>query len=141
MIVTKTFPARKSFNNAFDELFGTFHSHVGSEITTYALTNIVESEGGYSVSVSAPGRSKENFKISVDKGLMEISYEAKETNPAQDSKFVRKEFVNGNFKRSFNLDEKINAEKIEAKYEDGVLKVFLPKKEELKDAARQISVQ
>jgi HSP20 family protein len=79
-----------------------------------------------------PGRNKEDFKINVDKGLLTVSYEKKEEAETKEVKSIRKEFSFQSFKRSFSLDEKINAEGIEAKYENGILKVFLPKKKKLK---------
>jgi len=56
------------------------------------------------------------------------------------SKFIRKEFSYKAFKRSFTIDEKIDAANISAKYENGVLKVQLPKKEELKVTPKEIAV-
>ena len=83
----------------------------------------------------------QDFKINVENGLLTISFEKKEETENKGYKTIRREFSVTNFKRSFTLDEKVNAEAIEAKYEDGVLKVFIPKKEEVKIAAKQISIQ
>ena len=72
---------------------------------------------------------------------MTISYEAEKSDDATNKKFVRKEFENGNFKKSFNLDKQMNTEGIEAKYVDGILNVFIPKKDEVKNNPKQISIQ
>ncbi len=88
---------------------------------------------------NVPGRNKEDFKLNIEKDLLTVIYEKKEE--TQPYKTIRKEFVFSSFKRSFSLDEKINAEAIEAKYENGILKVYLPKKEEVKIAPKQISIQ
>jgi HSP20 family protein len=56
-------------------------------------------------------------------------------------KSIRKEFSFQGFKRSFSLDDKVDAATIQAKYENGLLKVYLPKKAEVKEAAKQITVQ
>ena len=55
-------------------------------------------------------------------------------------KFIKKEFSSRSFKRSFNLDEKINAEAINAKYENGILTLTLPIKEEVKVLPKEIAV-
>jgi HSP20 family protein len=143
MILTKTYPASKSLNNVFDELFNAFPSTLGTDLksTTAAPVNITEGETGFNLEFNVPGRNKEDFKINVDNGLLTVSYEKKQESETKEVKSVRKEFSFQNFKRSFSMDEKINAEGIEAKYENGILKVFLPKKEEVKNAPKQISVQ
>ena len=142
MIVTKTFPARNSFNNVFNDLFGTLQSNIEAQTKTSDVdVNILELENAFELSFNAPGRKKENFKVSVDNGLLTISYEFEKTEDATNKKFVRKEFENGNFKRSFNLDKQMNTDAIAAKYVDGVLNVFIPKKEEVKNNPKQISIQ
>jgi HSP20 family protein len=143
MIVTKSYPANRGLNNVFDELFNSFPSTHGvdSKSGVAAPVNISESEKGYNLDFNVPGRNKEDFKISLDKGLLTVSYEKQEQAENKDVKSIRKEFSFQSFKRSFSLDEKINAEGIEAKYENGVLKVYLPKKEEVKIAPKQISIQ
>lgn len=143
MIVAKTFPVNRNLTHVFDELFNSFPSTWENEIrtSTPAPVNITESDNGYNLAFNVPGRNKEDFKINVDKGLLTVSYEKKEEAETKELKSVRKEFSFQSFKRSFTLDEKINAEGIEAKYENGILKVFLPKKEEVKIAPKQISIQ
>jgi HSP20 family protein len=143
MILTKTYPASKSLNNVFDELFNSFPASWGTDLKSNgaAPVNIAENANGYELEFSVPGRNKEDFKINVENSLLTVSYEKKEQAEAKDIKAIRKEFSFQGFKRSFNLDEKINAEGIEAKYENGILRVFLPKKEEVKNSPKQISIQ
>ncbi|HKG69561.1 MAG TPA: Hsp20/alpha crystallin family protein [Segetibacter sp.] len=143
MILAKTYPASKNITNVFDELFNSFPATWGNDVknNSTVAVNIVESEKGYNLEFNVPGRNKEDFKISVDKGLLTVSYEKKEQGETKEQKVIRKEFSFQNFKRSFSLDEKINAEGIEAKYDNGILKVALPKKEEVKIAPTQISIQ
>jgi len=85
--------------------------------------------------------NKEDFKVNVEKGLLTISYEKKTETENKDYKTHRKEFNVTSFKRSFNIDENINVEAIQAKYENGVLKLLLPKKEEVKVLPKEISIQ
>ena len=143
MILTKSYPASRSLNTVFDEFLNSFPSNYGveSKSSVAAPVNITESENGFNLDFNVPGRNKEDFKINVDKGLLSVSYEKQEQAENKDVKSIRKEFSFQSFKRSFTLDEKINAEGIEAKYENGVLKVYLPKKEEVKVAPKQISIQ
>ena len=90
--------------------------------------------------MNAPGRNKEDFSISADKGLLTISYQKKETSEEKNYKTIRKEFTYKSFKRSFSIDDAINADAIQARYENGVIKLLLPKKEEIKNAPKQISI-
>lgn len=104
--------------------------------------NITEQKDSYQVSLAAPGLKKEDFKIDVDGNMLTISSEKEENKEEKDKKFTRKEYSYSSFSRSFTLPEEINKEKIEAAYEDGVLKIALPRKEEAKKpAAKQIAVK
>lgn len=133
----------KTFNNLFEELVTNFPSNWGKDFQaewSSVPANIHESNEAYHVELNAPGRNKEDFKISVDKGLLTVSFEKKEETENKDYKTIRREFTQTSFKRSFSIDEKINADAIEAKYENGVLKLYLPKKDEVKVAAKQINI-
>ena len=128
----------------FDELFSGFPATWGKDSNngfTVPPVNIHETTDAYHVELNAPGRNKEDFKVNLEKGLLTISYEKKAEAENKDYKTIRKEFSYSSFKRSFSVDEKINVAGIQAKYENGVLKVFLPKKEEVIVAPQQIAVQ
>jgi len=130
--------------SVFDELFNAFPSSWGRDVQTgypSASVNIHETEDAYHLELNAPGRKKEDFSIHVDKGLLTISYERKEDTTEKGYKTIRKEFTYRSFKRSFSVDEKINTENIQARYEDGVLKLLLPKKDEVKVSPKQIAIQ
>lgn len=133
----------KTFDTIFDEFFNGVPAHWnGGQKAGSVPVNIHESKDGYHLEFNAAGRNKEDFKIELDKGLLTISFEAKEAAAKEDDyKTVRREFSVTSFKRSFNVDDKINVENIQAKYENGILKVYLPKKEEVAQAGRQINVQ
>lgn len=143
MIITKTRPER-SINKVFDELFNGYPYNWNKEVRSESFTpsvNIAETVSAYLLEVNAPGRNKEEFKLNVENGLLTISYDQKQEAENKEFKIVRREFNYRSFKRSFSLDEKINAEAIEARYENGILKVTLPKKEEVKPAVTQIKIQ
>jgi HSP20 family protein len=104
--------------------------------------NISEHKDEYQVSLAVPGFKKDDFKIDVDGNMLTVSSEKEESKEDKEKSFTRKEYNYSSFSRSFTLPEEINKEKIEAKYEDGVLKIALPRKEEAKKpSAKQIAVK
>ncbi len=104
--------------------------------------NITEQKDEYRVTMAIPGLKKDDFKIDVDGNMLTISSEREENKEEKDKKFTRKEYSYSSFSRSFTLPEEINKEKIEARYEDGVLKISLPRKEEAKKiTAKHIAVK
>lgn len=104
--------------------------------------NITEEKDEYKVSLAVPGMKKDDFKIDVDGNLLTVSSEKEESKEEKDKKFTRKEYNYSSFSRTFTLPDEINKEKIEAKYEDGVLRISLPYAEKArKAAAKQIAVQ
>ncbi len=129
--------------NVFDELFNSFPTTWGKDTQIgypTASVNIHETDDAYHLELNAPGREKSDFSINVEKGLLTVSYEKKEETASNLYKTIRKEFTYRSFKRSFSVDEKINTEAIEARYENGVLKLLLPKKDEVKSSPKQIAV-
>jgi HSP20 family protein len=104
--------------------------------------NITENKDSYNVSLAAPGLKKDDFNIAVDGNMLTISSEKEENKEETDKKFTRKEYSYSSFSRSFTLPEEINKEHIEAKYEDGVLNISLPRKEEAKKpTAKMVAVK
>ena len=134
----------RPFGNLFNELLNDFPSTArsfGQDLFAFPQTNIHETPEAYHVELNAPGRSKEDFKIQVEQGLLTISFEKKEESTEQENfKTIRREFEFKSFKRSFSVDEKIDVDGIQAKYENGVLKLLLPKKEESKPSTKQINI-
>ncbi len=131
----------RQLNSALDDLFNTQYAWSKDyNSSTTPLVNIYETKDGYHLELNAPDRNKEEFKISIDKNILSIGYEVKPTEGKAEHKTIRREFTNGSLRRSFTLDEKTNAESIEAKYENGLLKVFLPKKEEVKVMPKNIQI-
>ncbi|MDR3715307.1 MAG: Hsp20/alpha crystallin family protein [Puia sp.] len=134
-----------AYRNLVDEFLHDFPVSWGKDSNGgnygFPPVNIHETAEAYHLELSAPGRSKEDFTLSVDNNLLTVGFEKKEEAKKEDYKTIRKEFSFKSFKRSFNLDEKIDAAGIQAKYENGVLKLLLPKKEEVKESARQINIQ
>jgi len=132
----------RPFGNLFSDILNDFPAarSFGQEFFTFPQSNIHETPEAYHVELNVPGRSKEDFKIQVEQGLLTISFEKKEENNSEDYKTLRREFEYRSFKRSFTVDDKINVDGIQAKYENGILKLLLPKKEESKLASKQIHI-
>jgi HSP20 family protein len=98
--------------------------------TTLPSVNILEDTENYEVDMAAPGLDKKDFKIELNHGVLMISSEKKvENETKKGQQFTRKEYSYQSFSRSFTLPETVESEKISAKYENGVLKVVLPKKD------------
>ena len=138
-------PISKSFdglmNELFNELPASFGKTMREDVLNFPPVNIVEKSEIYHLQLSAPGFDKTDFNIKLDGKLLTISAEKKEEKSAENEKMIRKEFSQKSFKRSFTVDEKIDASGINAKYENGILKLDLPKKEEVKNAAKEITIQ
>ncbi len=115
------------------------------EVSSYvAPVNIQETDKSYELHLVAPGLKKEDFRINLEKDTLTISYqhgEQKEENKDQPKeKWLRSEYRMRSFKRSFTLNEKVDAGNISAKYTDGVLLVTLPKKEVSEPVKHEIAV-
>jgi HSP20 family protein len=106
----------------------------------HAPVNIRETKDAYTLDVVAPGFEKSDFKINLDGQTLTISSEKKAEQKVENEKQIRREFSFRSFSRSFTLDENVDAEKINAKYDNGVLKLTLPKKEAKQETAKEIIV-
>lgn len=92
--------------------------------------NIRETDTSFEVELSAPGKTKEDFNIEIDNELLTISSEFKSESTTEEGKFTRREFSYSAFRRSFTLPETVKDDDIKASYENGILKISLPKREE-----------
>lgn len=127
---TELFPA------FFDDFFKPWNEWAGFNraITTPAV-NIRENKNHFEVSVAVPGMKKDDFNIDVDESMLTISCEKEEKKEEKEDRYTRKEYNYTSFTRSFTLPEDVIKDKIEAVYEDGVLRITLPKTEMAKKAA------
>lgn len=131
----------RTVNDLFDEFFRPNNTWAKDTALAVPPVNIHETNDSYHLELVAPGLNKEDFKVNLEKGLLTISYERKTETENKDYKTHRKEFTVTNFKRSFSVDDKIDADGIQAKYENGILKLLLPKKEEIKIQPKEIAIQ
>jgi HSP20 family protein len=124
-----------AFNSFFDDFFAKDLFSPESEVPfkgTVPSVNIINNDESFVIEVAAPGMKKEDFNLELDNNLLSISYEKKEEKESS-GKYTRREFSYESFKRTFTIPENVvNGEAIQAKYEDGILRLHLPKKEEAK---------
>jgi HSP20 family protein len=138
-------PAERTFNRFFEDFFNDFtttpaHNFASNNYKHGAPANIKETATSYVLELQVPGFEKNDLKIDVENGTLTVSAEKKEEVLNETEKQIRKEFKLSSFKRSFTLNDKINADAIEAKYENGILRLNLPRKEEVKPSAKQIAI-
>ena len=128
-------------DNLFTELPVLFRQNFDETVTKGSVpVNVKESEKGYEMEFVAPGFSKEDFKVSVERNLLTVSTERKDENNQEPKKQIRSEYSYRSFKRTFTLDEKIDATNISASYINGVLILNLPRKAEVKASATEIKI-
>ncbi len=101
--------------------------------TNIPAVNIEETDEGFVLELAAPGLSKDKFDLELDNDVLVISSETSSVNEDKENrKYTRKEFSYGSFKRTFAVPETVNGNDISASYENGILTINLPKKEEAK---------
>jgi len=105
--------------------------------------NLREMENHYEMDVVAPGLKKEDFNLDIEGNQLTISYVHKDQNNEQDDKqgWSRNEYLVRSFSRSFMLDDTVDANNIQATYENGILRLSLPKTEKAKKLYRKIEIQ
>ncbi len=138
-------PLNKSFNNLLDDFFTDvpvfYKNGANWNNKISAPVNIKETDKSYVLDIVAPGFDKADFKINIDQQQLTVSAEKKEETKNETEKAIRNEYVYRSFERSFTLDEKVDTTTVEAKYNNGVLTLNLPKKEEVKAAIKEITIQ
>ena len=133
-------------NNMYNTPLGLFTNLWADDFLTaeraqfVPAVNLSEDDTQYHVELSAPGFDKNDFKIELNDGILSVSGKHQTETEVKEKNFTRKEFNYGSFQRSFSIPEEINHEAIEAKYENGILKIALPKKEESKKPAKEIKI-
>ncbi len=128
------------FDQFFDGFFRDEPAHWMNQNTRESV-NIKEDDNSYSIELMAPGFRKEDLQIEVEGKLLKLKAERKESSEDKDSKYLRREFRVNSFERQFKLpDNRIAEDQISARFEDGILFLELPKREEAKSTTRMIEV-
>ena len=128
-------------DQVFNRLFPTSNDNERNESTARMWaprTDMVETTDNYEIHLDLPGMSKDDLQINMQERQLTVSGERRHEARNEDDELVRVERAFGHFHRSFTLPQSIQEDSIEATYEDGVLKITVPKAEESKP--RQISI-
>ena len=153
MTLLRTYRPTRSRNREYgfdrsSELFNRFFNeekHDCNQFFAVPPANIVENKEGYRIDIASPGFEKSDFSIELNENLLTVSLgqEAQSSEKKEDqNKSILREFNFNKFSRSFKISDKIDKEKIEAAYKNGVLEINLPLKEEvLKNTNRSIEIE
>lgn len=132
---------RYSVNQSLvDQLFNDFlrndyHENYLNNCKNSPATNVFETENEFKIQIQLPGFSKENLNINFQNNVLTIKVEKENTEKQEEYKYVHREFEAYNFEKQFRVPKAVDSEKINAKFENGILNILLPKKEEALEKA------
>jgi HSP20 family protein len=128
------------FNDVFDSIFNdTFFAD--RLVTRVPAANISESADHFHVELAAPGLKKEDFKLNLERNVLSIAVEQRKEDKQEERNYAKREYSYSSFVRSFTLPESADENGIQATYNDGVLAINIPKREEAKTVSRQIEIK
>lgn len=143
--MTRKTPDRtlRTLQREVDDIFDRFFGRSGGDGSTSAVwapsTDLVETDDAYRIHLDVPGMSKEDMTINLQNNTLTVSGKRTAEQTHEDDEYVRVERTFGNFHRTFTLPDAVDAENIEATYDNGVLNISVPKTE--RSARRQIEIQ
>jgi HSP20 family protein len=128
------------FSDVFDSILNDtfFNDRLVSRVPA---ANISENADEYHVELAAPGLKKDDFKITLDRNVLNISVEQTVENSDNQKNYSKREYSYNSFVRSFTLPESADDTKINATYVDGILKIEISKRDEAKNVRRQIEIK
>ncbi|QFG52914.1 Hsp20/alpha crystallin family protein [Chryseobacterium sp.] len=136
---------RNSFFDDFitRDLFDFNRQRFSPSENTLPSVNVLEQKDAFEIHVAAPGIKKENFMIDLERNVLTVSSETREEHSEKDESgsFTRREFNYSSFSRSFTLPDNVAPENIEAAYEDGILKITVPKKDVTMENIKSIEIK
>lgn len=115
------------FDNFFNDDFDVDQAVVRG--TAMPAVNVRETENEFKLELAAPGKSKDDFNIQIENASISISSENETSDETNEESYTRKEYSFNSFKRSFRLPQNANSDEINAKYDNGILIVSIPKME------------
>jgi len=135
-------PIDRTFDHMFRNLFNDdFNAFVKPFNTNNSpAVNVVENKDNFKIDFAVPGFNKGDFNVKLDGTILTISGEKKNEVNKEEENYTMREFSFNSFSRSFNLPETVDGSNISAEYTDGILKVMLPKKEEVKQKSFEVKV-
>jgi len=142
----------KQFNSWVDQLFQDNLNHFfnddnwgfkGIDQQVNVPVNLRETDKTYEMSLIAPGLKKEDIKLNVTNDLLTVAYEQKEeqNQGSKDQGWLRNEYRMQSFSRSFTVDDTVDVNKIAASYDNGILHLTLPKKENAQRVSKAIEIK
>ena len=143
LVLRNTNQVPSLFDRFFDgDMFDWSNRNFSNTNTTIPSVNIKENTDAFTVEVAAPGFEKGDFKIELNLNTLSISSEKKVENETREGEvFTKREFSYQSFSRSFTLPQIADGDRIEANYQNGILTVLIPKREEAKPKpARMIEI-
>ena len=140
---TRTLMRMPTFFDDFFRPWSEWFDDGFSRVGRVPAVNIMEEDDSYRLTVAVPGMKKSDFEIDIDGNLLTISCSKEESQSEKETRYTRKEYSYYSFERSFTLPDEINREKIDASYDNGVLSVHLPKREEARrqQLTKQIAIK
>ena len=135
---------RNSLMPGFDDVFGSiFNDTFFSDrmVARVPAANICETADHYHVELAAPGLKKEDFKLNLERNVLSISVEQQTEAKQEERNYTKREYSYNSFVRSFTLPESADENGIQATYNEGVLMINIPKREEAKTVSRQIVIK
>lgn len=137
-------PKVRNFNDVIDNFFNnSIINEFENQKQYFSIppANIIESKIDFRIEIAAPGFDKSDFKMNVEKNLLTVSVENSTEENTEDEKYSLKEYAFNNFSRSFRLSNKVNSDKINAVYKNGLLQIVIPKMEEaIEKPKREIKI-
>lgn len=131
----------KRFSNFLDRFFNESLNNFGNEMKSFnPQVDIAEDKAGFELSIAVPGMKKSDFKIDMSDGRITVSGERKLENEKNERNYHSLETQYGSFSRSFYLPDNVKEDKVEASYQDGILKVTIPK-DEKKELTKTIQIK
>lgn len=133
-----TLVKRKNLFTDFFENENFFDTFSKEWVNRIPSVNITENGKEFKIELGAPGLKKDDFKIDIDNSTLTISAEKEDEHKEKNEHFTKKEFSYSSFSRSFILPETVDKNQVKAKYEDGLLKIHISKKEEAKQDQKKL---
>ncbi len=131
----------RELQREIDRLFDGFFRGIRTESAFYPMVDVYETNDAVVVEVEVPGMKKEDIKITVEDNVLRISGEKKLEREQKDRSYYVVERSYGTFERAFRLPEYVEPEKIKAKFENGILTITIPKKEEEKKKVIDVEIE
>ena len=102
--------------------------------------NVADHEDHYEIEIAAPGLKKEDFDVSVENGVLTISGKTEKEEEEKKKNYTRKEFSSRSFIKTFNLPDHVKQEELQARYDEGVLRLTLKKEARKTPPKRMVEI-